>query len=573
MKLFHGDIEVNKWYEEEQLVLKSYYGENLIYGEEEPAPPTPSFNYCYDITNDISTYTARTFDEVYAATSRKWYMLNNLNQYEEYGVYGDSKTTYYDGKLVVVDGYEWKYTNGAWVDLGEVSGGGETTISIGVDSSSLIGTSFPTTFKIAKSQLCGESAYFRISFNEGMGSLSFNYSNYGVILDYSDYSLQTFASIPYTEDEDYYYFAPDEYTEGVPDSVTIEDINASNQCVMPFDVIVEGDISYIEEYVAKDAPPYILAFNTMIEACSYTGCVYNGLYANINGTIYILLNDGWQETVPTTNNYLKFTARNGNATIGMSGGSSPNVSISFNGTNWLYWDYSNLTIPNGKTIYFKGNNQNGFNTNISSYKFFTMSGTLECGGNVMSLLYDDNFEGQLTIPSDYCFYFLFNGCTSLTTAPQLPATTLAQYCYRGMFQNCTSLTTAPQLPATTLTNRCYQLMFYGCTSLTQAPTLPATTLTMQCYYQMFYGCTSLTQAPTLPATTLVSGCYNGMFQGCTSLNYIKAMFTTTPSTTYTYNWVNGVASSGTYVKNRSASYTTRGVNAIPNNWTIQTASS
>ena len=90
---------------------------------------------------------------------------------------------------------------------------------------------------------------------------------------------------------------------------------------------------------------------------------------------------------------------------------------------------------------------------------------------------------------------------------------------------------------------------------------------------MFSGCTSLTTAPVLPATTLKSYCYSYMFRGCSKLNYIKAMFTTAPSTYYTSNWVNGVASTGTYVKNSAATYTTRGISAIPSNWTIETASS
>ena len=34
---------------------------------------------------------------------------------------------------------------------------------------------------------------------------------------------------------------------------------------------------------------------------------------------------------------------------------------------------------------------------------------------------------------------MFCGCTSLTTAPELPATTLASECYQAMFANCTSL--------------------------------------------------------------------------------------------------------------------------------------
>ena len=89
---------------------------------------------------------------------------------------------------------------------------------------------------------------------------------------------------------------------------------------------------------------------------------------------------------------------------------------------------------------------------------------------------------------------------------------------------------------------------------------------------MFYLCTSLTAAPELPATTLANNCYSYMFQGCSNLSYIKALFTTTPSTTYTNNWVNGVASKGTFVKNSAATWNVTGVNGIPNDWTVQTAS-
>jgi len=177
-------------------------------------------------------------------------------------------------------------------------------------------------------------------------------------------------------------------------------------------------------------------------------------------------------------------------------------------------------------------------------------------------------ELPATVLAMYCYGYMFDGCTSLTTAPELPETTLANYCYRGMFDGCTSLTTVPELPATTLTERCYDSMFKGCTSLTTAPELPATVLAMYCYGYMFDGCTSLTTAPELPATTLANYCYYYMFQGCTNLNYIKAMFTTTPSVSYTSNWVNGVASSGTFVKNDAATWDVTGVNGIPNGWTV-----
>ncbi len=127
----------------------------------------------------------------------------------------------------------------------------------------------------------------------------------------------------------------------------------------------------------------------------------------------------------------------------------------------------------------------------------------------------------------YCYYYMFYGCTGLTAAPALSATTLAEYCYSGMFQGCTALKTAPALPATTLVNRCYSSMFNGCTALTAAPALSAETLATHCYYRMFYGCTGLTTAPALPAKTLAEGCYYSMLQGCTGLTKAPTLPATT----------------------------------------------
>ena len=105
---------------------------------------------------------------------------------------------------------------------------------------------------------------------------------------------------------------------------------------------------------------------------------------------------------------------------------------------------------------------------------------------------------------------------------------MADSCYAYMFMDCESLTTAPSLPATTLAYGCYNYMFYGCTSLTTAPSLPAITLADSCYDSMFYGCESLTSVPSLPATMLADGCYVYMFQGCTNIK-----LSTTASGTYT----------------------------------------
>ena len=186
---------------------------------------------------------------------------------------------------------------------------------------------------------------------------------------------------------------------------------------------------------------------------------------------------------------------------------------------WTVWDgASSLSAEaNGSeyVLYLRGTG----NTVISGGSRWNLEGfDISCIGNIETLLdYATVESGGHPVMADSCYSSLFQGCTSLTQAPELPATTLASNCYSGMFYGCTSLTRAPELPATTLADFCYSSLFQGCTSLTQAPELPATTLASICYSSMFYGCTSLTQAPELPATTLASNCYYWMFYGCTSL--------------------------------------------------------
>lgn len=125
------------------------------------------------------------------------------------------------------------------------------------------------------------------------------------------------------------------------------------------------------------------------------------------------------------------------------------------------------------------------------------------------------------------------------------------------------------LPATKLTSYCYYFMFEGCTSLTKAPELPATTLADSCYQEMFKDCTSLTTAPELPATKLTSYCYYLMFDGCSNLNYIKMLATDISAASCLSSWVFGVASSGTFVKNADMTSLPTGSSGIPSGWEVK----
>ena len=169
-----------------------------------------------------------------------------------------------------------------------------------------------------------------------------------------------------------------------------------------------------------------------------------------------------------------------------------------------------------------------------------------------------------------CYESMFERCTSLTKAPELSATTMVSSCYMSMFKECSSLTIAPELPATTLASGCYESMFDGCSSLNAAPELPATLLESSCYASMFKNCSSLTTAPELPALTLKSNCYYYMFAGCSNLSFIKALFTSKPSSEYTAYWLKDVSATGTFVKNKDATWDVTGFAGIPSGWTVLT---
>ena len=57
---------------------------------------------------------------------------------------------------------------------------------------------------------------------------------------------------------------------------------------------------------------------------------------------------------------------------------------------------------------------------------------------------------------------MFSGCTSLTNAPELPATALNDYCYARMFYNCTSL---KRIKLNASSGNWGGFMFNGCASL------------------------------------------------------------------------------------------------------------
>lgn len=209
-------------------------------------------------------------------------------------------------------------------------------------------------------------------------------------------------------------------------------------------------------------------------------------------------------------------------------------------------DTPTISVKQNDKILFKGNRSRYGGSYENIYAYFKSTCNFEVYGNIMSLIYSDNFIGQTIFPSsesNYTFNKLFSDCSGLTSAEHLV------------------------LPATVLTDSCYYYMFNNCTNLTTAPALPATTLNAYCYCGMFRGCTSLTAAPELPSTTLKGTCYQSMFYDCSSLNYIKCLATDISAINCTRSWVDGVSSTGTFVKKAGVTWPS-GASGIPNNWTV-----
>lgn len=304
---------------------------------------------------------------------------------------------------------------------------------------------------------------------------------------------------------------------------------------------------------------------------------------------------------PSSGDYLTFIALEDTEFYAFDTYCNNEVSYSMDGG--ATWIRSNRTgnIKKGDVVLWKGEcrpcMKSGDHVGIGNFP--STGNKFNVGGNIMSLVYGDNFRGQTSLSGlgDYlfqglfsysqivsaehlylpattlgvgCYEYMFYRCSSLVTPPQeLPAITLVDWCYYAMFDDCASLTKTPQMQPIHLAYACCGDMFLRCASLTTVPNeLPATTLANDCYVEMFRGCTSLTTAPILPAGTLPENCYTYMFSGCTSLNSITCLATNIEDDWCTRKWVEGVAANGVFTRNSSMTSWTTGVNGIPRGWTV-----
>ena len=321
---------------------------------------------------------------------------------------------------------------------------------------------------------------------------------------------------------------------------------------------------------------YIKSFDSAAELISYFNTAEGKKY-------YTLMNTAGEEGIGTSissgkkiisawksqYDYLTFTAVEAGATVRYNNLANTTAEYSTDGgVTWNNGVNVTVTLTNiGDSVKYRGVISGNIN---STGARFSLSKKISASGSIMSMY---NNEPDDTVIVYYgAFMKMFSGCSNLTTAPELPATTLSGNCYYEMFRDCSNLTTAPELPATILDGGCYSYMFRNCSNLTTAPeTLPATTLVQGCYLQMFYGCTSLTSAPELPATTLARECYQYMFSGCSSLTTAPELPATTLNNTW-YSCYQGIfnnCSNLSSVTHHVTSWNT----SLANNWLAGVAAS
>lgn len=173
-----------------------------------------------------------------------------------------------------------------------------------------------------------------------------------------------------------------------------------------------------------------------------------------------------------------------------------------------------VEVPGRSKIYLKAT-ANAWGSSISVCNTINVSGAHIVGGNIMSLLYGDDFLNK-PISKAYAFVRLFNGDATLNDAGRL--------------------------------------------------ILPKNTYNT-CYYEMFQNCTSLTIAPRLLAPTTARQCYEKMFNGCTNLKAITSLATDLSGSQCMDNWVQNVGVGGIFYKVKGITYS-KGVSGIPNGWSV-----
>lgn len=271
-------------------------------------------------------------------------------------------------------------------------------------------------------------------------------------------------------------------------------------------------------------------------------------------------------------------------TVQLERGEKIRLRCIFNGGSEAGFDQKPyLTFPiNYKLISYEGINVSGYIQSLSAGDDFKNQQKLAtyCKGLFSGKKWSFNgIKLSSKNLSQSCYYRMFQSCINLTNVPDLPATDLKDYCYSHMFAGCTGLTQTGQTSWTNTANRCCEYMFYGCTGLTEVSDTifyNNVNLTSGCYCGMFENCTNITSVTILKKVLSDSadGCFGVLFAGCSKLSEIiyfcdKLGEDSDTGVNYTYQWVKGVSSTGTWYNANQQTFANMSDSEIPNGWTIK----
>lgn len=182
--------------------------------------------------------------------------------------------------------------------------------------------------------------------------------------------------------------------------------------------------------------------------------------------------------------YLEAAQANSTVSMVSTLTTAPNLEYSLDGETWQEWQHTTaegthtfdtITLGAiGDKVYFRGDNPDGLaffpeGAQQQNFSNFIMTGAVNGGGNVMSLL---DKTMALTVVPQFGFMGLFaimgEGIEpALLTPPSMDIiTTIGDYGCSGMYSGCTSLTSAADMPAlTTIGEGGCSEMYGGCENL------------------------------------------------------------------------------------------------------------
>ena len=120
------------------------------------------------------------------------------------------------------------------------------------------------------------------------------------------------------------------------------------------------------------------------------------------------------------------------------------LEYSTDASTWPTWDgtttLSSATSGSKNVIYIRSTGNTVITGNSSNYKWLLTGSDISCIGNIENLLdYTTVKSWAHPTMASNCYNSMFQGCTSITQAPALPAITLAAYCYYSMFPKCSKI--------------------------------------------------------------------------------------------------------------------------------------